>query len=46
MIPIEDNQVYKLGQYYVHGTEEEVHFAMLKVQGVIGKMNPNPLADG
>lgn len=34
-----------MGQY-VNGTDEEIRFSMLKLQGVIGKMNLNPLAEG
>lgn len=45
MIPVEKNYVYKMGQY-LNGNEDEVQFTMLKLQGVIGKLDLTPLADG
>lgn len=44
MVPIEENQCYKLGQY-LNGSDDEVQFVQLRLQGVIGKLNLNPLAD-
>lgn len=44
MIPVEKNYVYKMGQY-LNGNEDEVQFAMFKLQGVIGQSNLNPLAE-